>query len=268
MAELVRERLLTNLQRLRLVALPTRLDAFVTAATSGQTGYLEFLDRCIEEEVAAREARRIQGALKLCGFPAVKTLDSFDFAFQPSVDPQRIKDLATLGWVSQKANVIFLGPPGVGKTHLAIAFGVQAVQAGFSVYFTTLDDLVRELVRAQQAGTAKQKLKTYRRTAVLIVDEVGYLPLGRTEAHLLFQLVSSRYERGSIVLTSNKNFSEWGTMIGDEVMATAILDRLLHHAEVVAIRGNSYRLKDRLPDGQGATPGAARPPAGDSHGRR
>ncbi|SEG95724.1 IstB-like ATP binding protein [Actinacidiphila yanglinensis] len=169
-----------------------------------------------------------------------------DFSFQPDLDPRKIKDLATLSFLEDKANVALLRPPGVGKTHIAVALAVAACRAGHSIYFTSLDDMVRHLKTAEEQGRLISKLGTYLQPSVLVVDEVGYHPLERAEANLVFQVISKRYEKGSIILTSNKTFSEWGQAFGDEVLATAILDRLLHHREVVSINGNSYRLKNRL----------------------
>jgi len=164
----------------------------------------------------------------------------------------RIKDaaerlhLASLEFVESKSNVALLGPPGVGKTMLAVALAVAACQAGYSIYFTSLDDLVRNLREAENGGRFAKKLQTYLKPSVLVVDEVGYLPLSRADANMVFQMVSRRYEKGSIVVTSNKSFGEWGQVFGDDVLATAILDRLLHHCEVISINGPSYRLKDHV----------------------
>lgn len=172
-------------------------------------------------------------------------MDDYDFSFQPELDPRKVKDLATLSFVEAKANAALLGPPGVGKTHIAVALAVAACRAGYSIYFTSLDDMVRNLKTAEAAGRLTSKLGSYLRPAVLVVDEVGYQPLERAEANLVFQVISKRYKKGSI-LTSNKTFSEWGQVFGDEVLATAILDRLLHHCDVISINGPSYRLKNRL----------------------
>lgn len=256
MTELVRERLTTNLERLQLSYLATALDSYVTQATQQQWAYTDFLDRLIEEEVAQRESRRVKTALKPAGFPFLKTLDGFDFAFQPSVPRARIQELATLGFVDRKENLILLGSPGVGKTHLAIALGVKAIQCGYSAYFTTLDMLVKQRRTAEVGGQVQRKLKTYLKPALLIVDEVGYLPLERKETNRVFQLVSGRYEKGAIMLTLNKTFAEWSEVFSDEVLVTAMLDRLLHHADVFSIRGHSYWLRGKRLDGgpQGPTP--------------
>jgi len=241
---LTADRIRTNATRLGLTHLTETVIELTDRAESAQMGYLDFLDMLLEEEAGMREARRFTNALKLSGLPHHKRLEEFDYAFQPDLDPRKIRDLATLEFVRAKSNIALLGPPGVGKTMLAVGLAVAACQAGFSIYFTTLDDMVRRLRSAETAGRFTRQLQTYLRPAVLVVDEVGYLPLDRAEANMVFQLVSRRYERGSLILTSNKSFIEWGNVLGDEVLATAILDRLLHHADVLTINGPSYRLKD------------------------
>lgn len=246
MSELLSSRVREVARRLHLGNLDENLEALLARAEGTTMGYLEFLDLVLEDETGVREGRRFRNALKLSGLPHHKTLENFDFAFQPELDQRKVKDLGTLRFVETRSNVALLGPPGVGKTMLGVALAVAACQAGFSIYFTTLDDLVRNLKEAEATGRFAKKLQTYLKPSVLVVDEVGYLPLGRPEANMVFQLVTRRYERGSIIITSNKAFSEWGQVFGDDVLASAILDRLLHHCEVLSINGPSYRLKDHV----------------------
>jgi DNA replication protein DnaC len=246
MSQLVTTRIREHATKLGLTHLTDTVTQLVARAEADTMGYLDFVDLLLEEELGLREGRRFRNALKLSGLPHHKTIDEFDFAFQPSLDARKVRDLATLQFVEAKSNVALLGPPGVGKTMLAVSLAVAACRAGYSIYFTTLDDLVRRLRDAEATGRFNRQLNAYLRPSVLLVDEVGYLPLDRTEANMVFQLVSRRYERGSIILTSNKSFPEWGSVLGDDVLATAILDRLLHHCDVLSIDGPSYRLKDRL----------------------
>ena len=210
MTELVSSRIQASATKLGLPHLAKTLQEFTSRADAGSMGYLDFLDLVLQEELAVKDERRFRAGLRLSRLPHHKTLDDYDFSYQPDLDPRKVRDLATLAFVQAKANVALLGPPGVGKTHIAVALAVAACRAGFTVYFTTLDDLVRQLKAADAIGRLTSKLRTYLRPSVLVIDEVGYQPLERPEANLVFQVISKRYEKGSTLLTSNKGFGEWG----------------------------------------------------------
>ena len=233
------------LERLKMDHLLTQLDGVCEQAAKGDLDYQGFLARALEAEWRGRQQRGIESRLKLARFPWLKTLDQFEFEFQPSIDRKVIRELAGLSFIDRTENVILLGPPGVGKTHLAIALGVKAAEAGASVLFLTLESLMGRLIRARHETRLERTLQQLVYPRLLILDELGYLPLSRDEASLFFRLLVRRYERGSLIVTSNKSFADWGEVFNDHVLATAILDRLLHHATTINIKGESYRLREK-----------------------
>jgi len=227
------------------------LDVTLRGIERGEIGAVEAIDALLTEELTIRENRRIKMAVQMAKLSAIKTLTGFDFAFQPSLDKNRILALAGLQFIDRAEAVHLIGPPGTGKTHLSLALGVEAVKAGRSVYFSSLADIVASLAKAERDGALRDRIRYFCRFSLLIVDEIGYLPVTPGGGNLFFQLVNARYEKGAMILTSNRGFAEWGEIFGEPVVATALLDRLLHHAVVIQIEGSSYRLRehaDLLPE--------------------
>ena len=242
---LVLDRIESNLTRLRMPRIGEILERVLKTAEKQDKSHLSFLDELLEEEVAAKEQRRIETALKISGLPFIKSIDEFDFTFQPRLNRQKVMSLFDLTFLQQKGNVIFLGPPGVGKTHLAVSLALKACQFGMSIYFTNMEDLIKKLRKDHEAGRPG-KGRSYYKSSLVVVDEVGYTPINREECNLFFRFVANRYEKTSTVITSNKAFSDWTELFHDPIIVTAVLDRLLHHSVVINIKGNSYRLKGKM----------------------
>lgn len=233
------------LQRLKMEHLDAQLDSVCEQAAARELDYKSFLAQALHTEWNGRYQRGIETRLRQARLPWVKTIEQFDFDFQPSVDRRLVRELSGLSFVERLHNVVILGPPGTGKTHLAIGLGVKAVEAGYSVQFLTLETLMTRLVKAKHENRLERVLKQLTYPKLLIIDEIGYLPLSREEASLFFRLIVRRYERASLIVTSNKSFVDWGEVFNDHVLATAVLDRLLHHATTLNIKGESYRLKEK-----------------------
>ncbi len=245
------DRIAAHLVGLRMPRALEALGPTVQRIEKGEISALEAIDTLLAEELTIRESRRIGVAMATARLTPPKTLEGFDFSFQPSLDRGRIMALAQLDFVKRAEVVHFLGPPGTGKSHLATALGVAAVKAGKSVYRCSLAELIEALTRAERDGRLADRIRFHSRAALLIIDEIGYLPITTGGANLFFQLVNARYEKAAMILTSNRGFAEWGDLFGDPVVATALLDRLLHHAVVVQIEGASYRLRqhaDLIPE--------------------
>ena len=234
-----------HLETLGLKQAVEALDNSLDTAASKQLTYPEMLAELLEVEVSARRERYLSTRTKMAHLPFQRTLEQFDFAFQPSIDERQVKELASLAFVTEATNILLLGPPGVGKTHLSVALALKAIGNGYGAYFVRAYDLMEDLRKARAEHNLDRRMRVYLAPKVLIVDEFGIWPYDRDSATAFFTLVSARYERGSIILTSNKGFGEWGELLGDMVIASAILDRLLHHSHVLNIRGESYRLREK-----------------------
>jgi DNA replication protein DnaC len=245
------------LGKLKAPRMLERLEATAERARTDGWSYERFLEALLDAEVFARDASGARQRVRAAGFPALKALEDFDWSVQPTAERPLVEHLAGLSWIGEQANVCFLGPPGTGKTHLAIALSVKACQAGYRVAFATAQDWVARLEAAQERNGLEAELKRLERYQVLVVDEIGYLPLERQAANLLFALVARRYERASIIVTSNRGFEQWGEILGDAMVAAALIDRLVHHATMIALKGKSYRLRQR---GTGVMPRASLSP--------
>lgn len=245
MSEITYERIKENLLALNMKNTLEIIDNYLERAIADKTNIVDILDHILTQEAKAKKHRAVENQITMSGFPFKKTMDMFDFSFQPSIDKQQIDELCTMRFVENKENVVFLGTPGVGKTHLAVALGIAVAQHRYSTYYINCNTLIENLNKAHYENRLADRLKNYAKYKVLIIDEIGYLPMDIQGANLFFQLIAKRYEKNTTILTSNKPFSQWNEVFSDVTIASAILDRVLHHCNVINIKGESYRLKER-----------------------
>jgi len=244
-SDITYERIKENLSALNMKNTLEIIDNYLERAIADKINVVDVLDHILSAEAKAKKERAVESQIQVSGFPFRKTMNVFDFSFQPSIDKSQIDELCTMRFVENKENVVFLGTPGVGKTHLAVALGMIAAGHRYSTYYINCNTLIEQLNKAHYENRLAERLKNYARYKVLIIDEIGYLPMDIQGANLFFQLIAKRYEKNSTILTSNKMFSQWNEVFADLTIASAILDRILHHCTVINIKGESYRLKER-----------------------
>lgn len=237
-------KLINNLEILKLFKFKDKLDDYIDLINNKQKTIIDAIYELTELEIDSLKEKMIAHSIQFAGFPFYKTLDEFDFSFQPSINKELILDFNNLRFIERKENILFVGSPGVGKTHLATSIGIENARNNHSTYFINCNDLIQALKKAYLQNRLDDKLKTLSKYKLLIIDEVGYLPIDIESANMLFQLINKRYEKNSTIITTNKPFSKWGELFGDNMIANAILDRLLHHSHVINITGKSYRTKD------------------------
>ncbi|OOC44856.1 IS21-like element helper ATPase IstB [Thermosipho sp. 1074] len=239
-------KLQNNLEELNLINMKNNLDKYINLINSGEKSIVEALYELSELELKAKEKRAIASVVKVANFHFLKGTEDFDFSFQPGINKQQILDLKSLRFVENNENILFVGTPGVGKTHLAVSLGIECAKHRYSTYFIHFQELIAQLKKALKENRLEVRLKHFAKYKVLIIDEIGYLPIDKDGANIFFQLISKRYEKHSTIITTNTPFSEWSEIFGSPVLAQAILDRLLHHSHVILIKGKSYRLKEKL----------------------
>lgn len=239
------QKLITGLEELGIHKMQEHLDTYIGLVNAGEKSFTQALEELVEIEKKANQERRDTANLHVANFPFIKTLDDYDFNFQPTVNKKELLELNTLGFVDKRENVIFVGSSGVGKTHLATSLGISCTKARYQTYFITFENLINQLKKAIQENRLEARLKFYAKYKVLIIDEFGYMPIDQDTANVFFQLIAKRYEKNSTIVTTNMPFSKWGDFFGSATLANAVLDRLLHHSTVVSIKGPSYRLKDK-----------------------
>lgn len=240
------QKLLNNLEELHLHQFRANLDSMIDTVNQHQKTFIDALYELTQIEMVAKDQRAINACVKVAGFPFLKTINDFDFAYQPSLNKTHIQDLSTCRFLERKENIIFFGTPGVGKTHLATAIGIEAASARKITYFISCHDLILQLKKAHYENNLEKRIKHFNKYRLLIIDEVGYLPIDDEESNLFFQLISKRYEKSSVIITTNKPLSKWVEIFHDPVTTNAILDRLLHHSQIINIIGRSYRIKDKI----------------------